>query len=85
MAGVMRTQGPPMEGLRGRMNAGGTMEESRVRQVSLEQHWSTRMGLRGQCFMVSVKCAISVECKIYSNSSVHGIGQPVHTSLGGQP
>ncbi|KAI5006072.1 hypothetical protein ZWY2020_033315 [Hordeum vulgare] len=29
------------------MNGGGTMEESRVRQVSLEQHWSTRMGLRG--------------------------------------
>ena len=33
---------------RGSVIAGGTMGESRVRQVSLEQHWSTRMGSRGQ-------------------------------------
>ena len=44
VAGVMRTQGPPMARLRGSMNAGGTMGESRVRQISLEQRWSTRMG-----------------------------------------
>ena len=31
------TQGPPRAGLRGRMIAGGTVEESRVRQVLLEQ------------------------------------------------
>src|SRR3989337_4590468 len=79
------TQGPPRAGLRGRMNAGGTMEESQVWQVSLEQPWSTRMGSRGQCSIVWVKCATSAECKIYSNSRVHGIGQSDQTSLGGQP
>jgi hypothetical protein len=42
------TQGPPRAGLRGRMIAGGTMGESRVRRVSLEQRWTTRMGSRGQ-------------------------------------
>jgi hypothetical protein len=41
------TQGPPRTGLRGRMIAGGTVEESQVRWVSLEQRWSTRMGSRG--------------------------------------
>ena len=30
-----------------------------------------------RCSMVLVKCATSAECKIYSNSHVHGIGQPV--------
>jgi hypothetical protein len=30
--------------------AGGTMEESRVRQVSSERRWSTRMGARGHEF-----------------------------------
>jgi hypothetical protein len=31
---------------------------------------------------VWVKCTTSAECKIYSNSRVHGIGQPVQTSIG---
>ena len=48
VAGVMRTQGPPKADLRGRNSAGGTMKESRVRQVLLKQCWSTRMGSRGQ-------------------------------------
>ena len=30
--------------------AGSTMEESRVRQVSSERRWSTRMGARGHEF-----------------------------------
>ena len=48
VAGVMRTQGPPKADLRGRMRAGGTMKESRVKQVLLKQCWSTRVGSRGQ-------------------------------------
>ena len=35
---------PPRAGLRGRMIPGGMMRESLVRQVLLEQCWSTRMG-----------------------------------------
>jgi hypothetical protein len=35
---------------RGSVMAGGTMEESRVRQVSSERRWSTRMGVRGHEF-----------------------------------
>ena len=50
VAGVMRTPGPPKADLQGRKSAGGTMKESRVRQVLSEHRWSTRMGARGHEF-----------------------------------
>jgi hypothetical protein len=48
------SMGKPRVGLRGMMNACGTMEVSRARQVSLYQRWSTRMGYRVQCCIVWV-------------------------------
>jgi hypothetical protein len=56
------TQAPPRAGLRGRMIAGGTMGESQVRRVSLEQRWSTRMGSRGQ--VLHGVCKVRNLCRV---------------------